>query len=135
MRADSGAPIVAVAVLRDADDRIVLLQRVGALIEPDTWEFPGGKVEEGETVEAGLARELDEELGIVPLSTRLILSRLNHYEGGVSFDLRYFLVDRWSGEIESREGRPICRQPRADLGEIIMVSGNAEIMALLIDLA
>ena len=58
-------PLLVVAVaLIDADGRVLLQQRPPGKAMADLWEFPGGKVEPGETPEAALIRELDEELGI-----------------------------------------------------------------------
>lgn len=56
--------IVVAAALVDADGRVLLQQRPPGKPMADLWEFPGGKVEPGETPEAALIRELDEELGI-----------------------------------------------------------------------
>ncbi len=56
--------IVVAAALVDADGRVLLQQRAPGKSMAGLWEFPGGKVEEGETPEAALIRELDEELGI-----------------------------------------------------------------------
>jgi 8-oxo-dGTP diphosphatase len=61
-----GYPILLVvaAALIDADGRVLLQQRAPHRSMPGLWEFPGGKVESGETPEAALARELEEELGV-----------------------------------------------------------------------
>ncbi len=56
--------LVVAAALVDADGRVLLQQRPPGRAMAGLWEFPGGKVEEGETPEAALIRELDEELGI-----------------------------------------------------------------------
>lgn len=61
----SFSPLMVVAVaLVDADGRVLLQQRPPGKAMADLWEFPGGKVEPGETPEAALVRELEEELGI-----------------------------------------------------------------------
>lgn len=66
------------------------------------WEFPGGKIEAGESPEQALARELNEELGINavvgPRATRI---RHNYRHGG-AVDLQFFVVHSFSGEIENR---------------------------------
>jgi 8-oxo-dGTP pyrophosphatase MutT (NUDIX family) len=61
---------VAAAVIRDASGKILIARRADTQHQGGLWEFPGGKVEPGEAVEAALARELQEELGIVVTAAR-----------------------------------------------------------------
>ncbi len=66
------------------------------------WEFPGGKIEAGETPEQALARELDEELGIrATIGPRVTHVRHNYRHGG-AVDLQFFAVREFSGELENR---------------------------------
>ena len=66
------------------------------------WEFPGGKIEPGESPEAALKRELNEELGIDAIvGTRIAHIRHNYRHGG-AVDLQFFAVYEFSGEIENR---------------------------------
>jgi 8-oxo-dGTP diphosphatase len=66
------------------------------------WEFPGGKIEAGESPEQALARELDEELGIrAEIGPRVTHVRHNYRHGG-AVDLQFFAVREFSGEIEGR---------------------------------
>jgi 8-oxo-dGTP diphosphatase len=66
------------------------------------WEFPGGKIEPGESPEAALARELDEELGIrATIGPRVTHIRHNYRHGG-AVDLIFFAVHEFSGELENR---------------------------------
>jgi 8-oxo-dGTP diphosphatase len=66
------------------------------------WEFPGGKIEPGESPEEALARELDEELGIrARIGPRVTRVRHNYRHGG-AVDLQFFAVREFAGEIESR---------------------------------
>ena len=66
------------------------------------WEFPGGKIESGESPEQALARELDEELGIqAVIGPRVTRIRHNYRHGG-AVDLQFFAVHEFSGEIENR---------------------------------
>jgi 8-oxo-dGTP diphosphatase len=66
------------------------------------WEFPGGKIESGESPEQALARELDEELGIkAVVGPRVIRIRHNYRHGG-AVDLQFFAVHEFTGEIDNR---------------------------------
>jgi 8-oxo-dGTP diphosphatase len=66
------------------------------------WEFPGGKIEAGESPEQALARELDEELGIqATIGPRVTRIRHNYRHGG-AVDLQFFAVHEFSGEIVNR---------------------------------
>ncbi len=66
------------------------------------WEFPGGKIESGESAEQALARELDEELGI-QASIGAPITRIRHnYRHGGAVDLQFFAVHEFSGEIANQ---------------------------------
>jgi len=66
------------------------------------WEFPGGKIEAGESPEEALARELDEELGIRAIIGRRVTRVRHNYRHGGAVDLQFFAVNEFAGEIESR---------------------------------
>jgi 8-oxo-dGTP diphosphatase len=66
------------------------------------WEFPGGKIEEGEQPRDALRRELEEELGIVATIGDEIARIQHEYPNGGMIELRFFLVRQYAGEIENR---------------------------------
>jgi 8-oxo-dGTP diphosphatase len=66
------------------------------------WEFPGGKIEPGETAEQALVRELNEELGIHAVVGRRIAQIRHNYRNGGAIDLQFFIIDAYSGTPENR---------------------------------
>jgi 8-oxo-dGTP diphosphatase len=95
---------VAVGVLIDAAGRFLLTSRPPGKVWAGYWEFPGGKLEAGESVEAALRRELHEELGITigavePWQTELI----DYPHARVR--LHFCKVREWQGEMQMREGQ------------------------------
>ena len=97
--------VVAALILREqptSTREVLICQR-----RPDQpmslkWEFPGGKIEAGETPEAALARELNEELGIHATIGRHVAGLRHRYRNGASIDLQFFLVREFQGELENR---------------------------------
>lgn len=97
---------VVAAVIRGADGRILLARRPVEKSQGGKWEFPGGKVEAGETALQALSRELQEEIGITPLQAiPLIQVRHVYVERPVFLDV--WEVAQFSGEPYGREGQPL----------------------------
>lgn len=121
---------VVAAVLRDARGSILLAQRPVGKHLAGTWEFPGGKLEPGESVADGLVRELDEELGVLVLSSMPVLSLTHAYpERTVRLHLRQ--VDAWEGEPHSREGQPIAWVHPAAAGRLDMPAADRPMLKAL----
>jgi len=98
---------VAAAVIRGMDGRILIARRPDEKHQGGLWEFPGGKVEEGEAVQAALARELEEELGIQLQAARpLIQVRHDYPDKQVLLDV--WEVSAFSGEPHGAEGQPLA---------------------------
>jgi len=91
-----------VAALIVKDEKLLVCQRTRHQTMPLKWEFPGGKIEEGEQPRAALRRELEEELGI-HATIGDELARIKHeYPNGGMVELRFFIVREHKGEIENR---------------------------------
>ena len=104
-----------VAALIVKDGQILACQRTRHQPMPLKWEFPGGKIEEGEQPRDALRRELEEELGIEATIGNEV-SRLTHrYPGGGAVELRFFEVHHYQGEIENRIFREIRWVKRKEL--------------------
>ncbi len=89
------------------DGKILICQRTKHQVMPLKWEFPGGKIEEGEQPRDALRRELDEELGITAVIGDEV-RRIRHvYPNGSSVELRFYGVHEFSGEMENRIFREI----------------------------
>jgi 8-oxo-dGTP diphosphatase len=92
--------VVAALIVRD--DEVLICQRTRHQAMPLKWEFPGGKIEEGEDYHVALRRELEEELGIHAVIGPE-LRRLQHtYKNGGTLELSFFLVEDFAGEIDNR---------------------------------
>lgn len=97
---------VVAAALVDGEGRVLLAQRPEGKALAGTWEFPGGKLEPGESPEAALARELDEELGIVagPLEPFTFVS---HVYPDFHLVMLLFWCRHWQGEPHGRDGQAL----------------------------
>ncbi|TAM94045.1 MAG: Nudix family hydrolase [Rhodanobacteraceae bacterium] len=97
---------VAAGILADAQGRVLLMQRLPGRHLAGLWEFPGGKIEPGETVEQALIRELDEELGVEVLAAEPLIALPWRYPEK-SVRLHAWRVTAWRGEPRAREGHPL----------------------------
>jgi 8-oxo-dGTP diphosphatase len=96
---------VAAAALLDGGGQVLVAQRTGGSMA-GLWEFPGGKIEPGETPEVALARELDEELGIA-ITEPQPLGFVSHRYPEFHLVMLLFAVTRWRGTPEGRLGQPL----------------------------
>lgn len=121
---------VAVGVLIDDQGRILLAKRHADAHQGDLWEFPGGKVESGETTTQALQRELYEELGVRVTQSRPLIRVLHHYDD-LSVELDVCCVTAWSGEPEGKEGQPLQWVGREALVDISLPAANVPIVTAL----
>ncbi len=122
----SGYLHVAAAVIRRGNE-VLIARRPEHLHQGGLWEFPGGKVEPGETVEAALIRELDEELGIRAQSVRPLIRVPHAYsDRRVLLDVRE--VSTFDGEPHGREGQPLRWVPVERLTDYDFPAANHPIV-------
>ena len=107
--ADRPVTEVAVGVLVQPDGRFLLTSRPDGKVYAGYWEFPGGKLEAGESVAQALTRELHEELGIEALSVQPWKSELVDYPHAL-VRLNFCKVTSWRGELQMREGQSFAWQ-------------------------
>ncbi len=100
--------VSAVALIDDRGD-VLLTQRPAGKSMAGLWEFPGGKVEDGETPEAALVRELEEELGLrVSLDDLEPLTFASHAYESFHLFMPLYTCRRWSGELIARDGQAMA---------------------------
>ena len=119
---------VAVGVLIDSKDCVLLTRRLTGTHLAGYWEFPGGKVEAGESVQTALTREFAEELG-TRIGQTVPLMTVSHDYGEKQVLLDVHQVKDWNGEPHGAEGQPLAWVNADSLDEFQVPEANAEIMS------
>lgn len=121
---------IAVGIIRDDQQRIFLTQRSADSHMANKWEFAGGKLESGETVEQALKRELHEEVGIDAISFQPFM-KIEHQFDDRHVTIDFFIVEEWLGEPYGREGQPQRWVAQSELVAEEFPPANAEVIARL----
>jgi len=126
--------LVAAVALIDADGRVLLAQRPEGKSLAGLWEFPGGKVEPGETPEAALIRELHEELGIETWHSCLApLTFASHAYDDFHLLMPLFACRRWQGVPMPREGQNLAWARVRELDKYPMPPADLPLLPILRD--
>jgi 8-oxo-dGTP diphosphatase len=123
---------VVAAVIERSDRRLLIGQRRKSDSSALKWEFPGGKVRDGESPEAALARELQEELGVTLVKT-VELGRVRHQYGGTSeaLEIRFFAASIAESELVPLAFEKIAWALPKELGDYDFLAANRELIAQL----
>jgi 8-oxo-dGTP diphosphatase len=127
--------LVSAVALIDADGRVLLAQRPAGKPLAGLWEFPGGKVNPGETPEIALIRELSEELGIdVAASCLAPFTFASYTYPDFHLLMPLYICRKWSGIPTAREGQRLAWVRPARLGDYPMPPADPPLVAMLRDL-
>jgi 8-oxo-dGTP diphosphatase len=129
-----GYPILLVvaAALIDGEGRVLLQQRAPHRSMPGLWEFPGGKVESGETPEAALARELEEELGVlIETAAMMPVAFASDSLGEWHLVLLLYAVREWEGEPQPLDASALCWATVEEMEGLPMPPADVPLVAAL----
>ncbi len=133
--ADRPIVLVAAVALVDRDGRVLIARRPEGKPMAGLWEFPGGKVDDGETPEAALIRELDEELGIhVPARCLAPLTFASHGYEAFHLLMPLYVCRNWDGIVTAREGQELKWVRPMRLGDYDMPPADKPLVAMVRDL-
>lgn len=126
--------LVSAAALVDADGRVLLAQRPEGKSMAGMWEFPGGKVEEGETPEQTIIREIDEELGLDICDSCIApLSFVSHAYEDFHLLMLLYICRNWEGIAQGKEGQELCWKRPSEMNELAMPPADKPLIFVLRD--
>ncbi len=126
--------LVAACALIDVDGRVLIAKRPASKQLAGLWEFPGGKVEAGETPEACLIRELEEELGIgITHACLAPFVFASHAYPSFHLLMPLFLCRRWEGRVTAREHEAVAWVKPDRMADYPMPPADAPLVAWLRD--
>jgi 8-oxo-dGTP diphosphatase len=118
--------VVAALILKDG--KVLVCQRTRHQRMPLKWEFPGGKIEDGEQPRDALRRELEEELGIDAHIGEEVARIRHDYKNGGAVELRFYVVNEYTGEMENRIFRDVRWAKRSELPKYDFLEADRELV-------
>jgi 8-oxo-dGTP diphosphatase len=118
--------VVAALILKDG--KVLVCQRTRHQSMPLKWEFPGGKIEDGEQPRDALRRELEEELGIDARIGEEVARIRHDYKNGGAVELRFYVVNEYTGELENRIFKDMCWAKRSELPKYDFLEADLELV-------
>ncbi len=123
---------VSAGILRDGDGRVLITERLGGGPFHGMWEFPGGKIGDGEHARDALRRELVEELGIEVGAVRSFM-KLYHEYPDRTVSIEFFLVESWRNEPAGLEGQRLEWVDAQDLDAARLLPADLPVVEALKD--
>jgi len=117
-----------VAALIFKHEQILVCQRTRHQTMPLKWEFPGGKIEEGEQPRDALRRELNEELGIDATIGEEVARIRHEYKNGSAVELRFYAVREYKGELENRIFKDMRWAIRSELPSLDFLEADLQLV-------
>jgi 8-oxo-dGTP diphosphatase len=117
-----------VAALIFKHEQILVCQRTRHQTMPLKWEFPGGKIEEGEQPRDALRRELNEELGIEATIGEEVARIRHEYKNGSAVELRFYAVREYKGELENRIFKDMRWAIRSELPSLDFLEADLQLV-------
>jgi 8-oxo-dGTP diphosphatase len=126
--------LVAAAALVQSDGRLLLAQRPVGKPMAGLWEFPGGKVEAGESPQGALTRELKEELGVTVHESAMVpFSFASHAYDRFHLLMPVFMIRDWEGEIDALEGQQLAWVSAEEIGSYPAPEADLPLFSQFID--
>lgn len=121
---------VAAGVLCDSSGRVLIAERVGGGPFQGLWEFPGGKIDAGETAPQALSRELAEELGIEVTECSSFMNLRHEYDDRI-VSIEFFIVSEWKSQPTGQEGQELRWVQADSLKSEELLPANVPVVAAL----
>jgi len=118
---------ISIAIVKNSDDNYLICLRPDDSHQGGKWEFPGGKIEEGESAEQGMLRELFEEVGLTATHFQLFEKLFFDY-GDKQLNLHFYLIEAFTGAAFAKEGQPLRWVSKGQLADYDFPAANKQVI-------